>query len=180
MPKTLPLLAAALVVAGSFSLSAQTRRKTDNKLSPPASTSMTLGGQTITIEYNAPSARGRQVEGGLIPYGKPWRTGADAATTLTTGADLTIGDLRVPKGVYTLYTFAEPNSWQLIVNKQTGQWGTVYNEAQDLGRVPMQLTPLSSPVEKFEITLKPEGSGAGVLQMEWGKTRATVPVRLAR
>ncbi len=91
-----------------------------------------------------------------------------------------IGNLRVPQGVYTLYTFAEPNEWKLIVNKQTGQWGTVYNEAQDLGRVPMKLTPLSAPVEKLEITLKPESSDAGVLQMEWGKTRASVPVRLAK
>jgi hypothetical protein len=171
---------AALLAAGSIGLSAQARRKTDNKLSPSASAGMTLGGHAIAIEYNAPSARGRQVEGNLIPYGKVWRTGADAATTLTTDAGLMIGDLHVPKGVYTIYTFAEPDAWKLIVNKQIGQWGTVYNEAQDLGRVPMKLTQLSTPAEKFEIALKAETGDSGVLQMEWGTTRATVPVRLAK
>jgi Protein of unknown function (DUF2911). len=73
------------------------RRVTQNKLSPPADTSMTLGGHTITIEYNAPSARGRKVEGGLIPNDKPWRLGADSATTLTSDADIMIGDLACPR-----------------------------------------------------------------------------------
>ena len=163
------------LVAATVSLTASSRKATNNKLSPSASTSMQLGGHEILIEYNAPSARGRKVEGGLIPYTAPWRTGADSATTLTAGADLMIGSLRVPKGEYTLYTAASESGWKLIINKQTGQWGTEYNEAQDLGRVPMKLTKLSAPVEKFEITLK-----AGTLTMRWGTTEASVPVKLAQ
>jgi len=179
MFKTLILVLAGVVMAGMTLQAAQARRKTDNKLSPSASASMKLGGHTITIEYNAPSARGRKVEDGLIPYGKVWRTGADAATTLTTDAGLMIGDLRVPKGVYTIYTLANPDGWLLVINKQTGQWGTVYNESQDLGRVPMKLTALAAPAEKFEIILKQMDSNSGVLEMSWGKTGATVPIKLA-
>lgn len=148
------------------------RRKTENKMSPPAETSMKVGGQDVTIEYNAPSARARKVEGGLIPYGEVWRLGADSATTLTTNTNLKIGDLAVPKGVYTLYIAASEGGWKLAVNKQKGQWGTEYNEAQDLGRVPMKLTKLSAPVETLKITL-----ANGMLEIEWGSTKATVAVK---
>ena len=112
----------------------------NNKQSSPAETVMTLGSQTFTIEYNVPSARGRKVEGGLVPYGSIWRLGADAATTLTSTADLMIGNLHVPKGVHTLYILASEDGWKLVVNKQTGQWGLTYSEAQDLGRVDMKVS----------------------------------------
>jgi hypothetical protein len=147
------------------------RRVTQNKQSPPADTTMKVGGKDVTIEYNAPSARGRKVEGGLIPYGEVWRLGADSATTLTTDTNLKIGDLAVPKGVYTLYIAATEGAWKLVVNKQKGQWGTEYNESQDLGRVPLKLTRLSAPVETLKITLT-----GGMLEIEWGSTKASVPV----
>jgi hypothetical protein len=154
------------------------RKVTQNKLSPPADTSVKLGGHAVTIEYNAPSVRGRKVEGGLVPYGEVWRLGADSATTLTTEADLMIGNLRVPKGVHTLYILASESGWKLIVNKQTGQWGTVYNEPQDLGRADMKVTKLSQPVETLKIALVSGGS-AGTLEIEWGNTKAVVSIRLA-
>ena len=161
----LALCAAALIAAP--------RKATTNKLSPSATTSVKLGSTTVTIDYNAPSARNRKVEGGLIPYDSIWRAGADAATTLTTTGDLMIGDLHVPKGEYTLYVQAGDKGWQLAVNKQTGQWGTEYDKTQDLGRVPMKLKKLSAPVETFKIDLTATGS-TGVLAMTWGSTRATV------
>ena len=80
--------------------------------------------------------RGRKIMGGLVPYGKVWRTGANPATTLITKANLKIGTLDVPAGTYTIYTLPNEDQWLLIVNKQTGQWGTVYHEDQDLGRTP--------------------------------------------
>ncbi len=166
----------AVLVAGTLSAQTGNRRVTQNKLSPPASTSIKLQGHAITIEYNAPSARGRKVEGGLIPYGRWWRLGADSATTLTTDADVMIGDLKVPKGVHTLYILAtDANDWKLIVNNQTGQWGTQYDESKDLGRVPLKLTKLSSPVETLKISLEP----AGTLQIEWGETQASVAIKAA-
>jgi hypothetical protein len=171
--------AVALGALASMLLLAQTgnRKVTQNKLSPPAETSMKLGGSAVTIEYNAPSARGRKVEGGLVPYGKVWRLGADSATTLTTGADIMIGDLRVPKGVHTLYVMAAEDGWKLIVNKQTGQWGTQYDQAQDLGRVDLKTTKLSQPAEKLSISLEPGGSYAGTLAIQWGSTKAVAPIK---
>lgn len=173
--------AIALGILASLVLMAQTgnRKVTQNKMSPPAETSMQLGGSAVTIEYNAPSVRGRQVEGGLVPYGEVWRLGADAATTLTTGSEIVIGNLRVPKGVHTLYILASEGSWKLIVNKQTGQWGTQYSEGQDLGRVDLKTTKLSKPVEKLNISLKPGGANAGTLEIEWGSTKAVAPVKAA-
>ena len=149
------------------------RKVTQNKLSPPADTSLTAAGKVTTIEYNAPSARGRKVEGGLIPNGSVWRLGADSATTLTTDADLTIGDLKVPKGVYTLYLLGGESEWKLIVNKQTGQWGTEYDESKDLGRISMKLTKLTEAAETLKITLK----SPGVLEVVWGNSLATVSVK---
>ena len=105
--------------------------------SPPATANVTFAGKTVTIEYNKPSMRGRQIMGGLVPYGQVWRTGANPATSLMTPVPLHVGNLLVPAGNYTVYSVPsqDPDKWMLIINKQTGQWGTEYNQAQDLGRV---------------------------------------------
>jgi hypothetical protein len=178
--KTLTSMALSLaMIGGSLAiLTAQTgnRKVTQNAQSPPADTHMTIGGKKITIEYNAPSARGRKVEGGLIPYGSVWRLGADSATTLTTEADLKIGDLSVPAGVYTLYIDASPGGWMLVVNKQKGQWGTVYNKDQDLGRVQLKNTRQRMPVETLKISLTAAGGKTGTLDIEWGMTKASLPI----
>src|SRR5688572_2972596 len=96
-------------------------------LSPGVKVETEIAGKTITVAYSAPSKRGREIMGGLVPYGKVWRTGANAATTLTTSTDLMIGNLHVPAGTYSLYTIPGEKEWTLIVNKQTGQWGTNYD-----------------------------------------------------
>ena len=103
------------------------------KPSPAAETSVTINGKKIAIKYSAPSVRGRKIFGGLVPYGEVWRAGANEATSLTTEANLDINGLKVPAGNYTLYVLPEANQWQLIVNKQTGQWGTVYNQPRTSG-----------------------------------------------
>jgi hypothetical protein len=177
--KILTFSTAALAAVAILTAATGNRQVTENAKSPSAETAMTLGGKNVTIEYNAPSARNRKVEGELISYHEIYRMGADAATTLTTETDMKIGDLNVPKGVFTLYLQAkESGDWQLVVNKQTKQWGTVYNQDQDLGRTAMKLTKLSSPVETFKITLTPRGPVAGELTVEWGHTKATVPVKV--
>jgi hypothetical protein len=169
------LTISAIALAAVATLTAQTgnRGVTQNPKSPSAETSVKIGGASITIEYNAPSARGRKVEGGLIPYDNIYRMGADNATTMTTTKDIMLGDLKVPAGVHTLYLQAsESGPWELAVNNQTKQWGTVYNKDQDLGRTAMKLTKLSSPVETFKITLTQHD-----LSVEWGNTKATVPIK---
>ena len=91
-------------------------------------------GKKITIEYGRPYLKGRKVGQELAPYGKVWRTGADEATALTTEVDLNIGGVKMPAGKYTLYTLPSEGTWKLIINKETGQWGTKYDEGQDLAR----------------------------------------------
>ena len=168
--------------AGAIALAATANRHAQpNSLSPADETQVMLGNQqAVIVEYNAPAARGRKVEGGLIPYDSWYRLGADAATTLTTDADVMFGDLRVPRGVHTLFLYATANGpWKLIVNKQTGQWGLEYHEDQDLGRVPMKMTKLDQPVERFNITLKKTGEKTATLAISWGNTKAEVAVKLA-
>jgi len=144
------------------------------KPSPPAEAHVTIDGKLISIKYSAPSMRGRHIFGGLVPYGKVWRAGANEATALHTDADLEFADLKVPKGDYTLYILPEDNRWTLIVNKQTGQWGTEYDQAQDLGRVPLELSKAPSPIERFQITLSSKGGKSGRLQFAWDTTVATI------
>lgn len=143
--------------------------------SPPADTSVTIAQKKISITYHAPSMHGRTIFGGLEPYHKVWRAGANEATALHTDADLTMGTLNVPKGDYTLFIWLDPNQWQLIVNKQTGQWGLEYHQDQDLGRVPMQMSKPPAPIDTFKIALTQTGANRGLLTMEWENTIASVP-----
>lgn len=136
----------------------------------------TIASQKITVDYGAPSMRGRKIMGGVVPYGKVWRAGANEATTLNTDADLMIGDVAVPKGTYTLYTIPGEKEWTLVINKQAGQWGGTYDHEQDLGRVPMKVSILPAPVETFAITVKPTSGRQGQLELEWETTQAVVPI----
>ncbi|MHB1021550.1 MAG: DUF2911 domain-containing protein [Acidobacteriaceae bacterium] len=145
-------------------------------LSPPEKTSVTLEGKTITIDYSAPSMRGRKIMGGLVPYGQVWRTGANAATSFTTEANLKIGDLTVPVGKYTLYTLPSEGTWKLIINKQTGQWGLTYNQAQDLGRVDMRRRALQPAQERFNISFVNTREKSTELHLKWENTDVFVPV----
>ena len=143
--------------------------------SPHETTKATIGGAAISIEYGRPYMRGRKIVGALVPYDRVWRTGADAATTLTTSKPLIIGTAAVPAGKVTLYTLPSESGWKLIVNKQTGQWGTEYDQAQDLARVDLTTRALSTPVDQLTIAIEPAGSG-GVLKISWETTELTVPV----
>jgi hypothetical protein len=134
-----------------------------------------VGGATITVDYGRPLARGRKLLGNVISYDRVWRTGANAATQLTTSAPITLGGLSVPAGAYTLWTVPRVGRVDLILNKQTGQWGTEYGRAHDLGTVPMKSDSLATPVEQFTISIEPGGGRNGTLAMEWGTFRWTVP-----
>jgi hypothetical protein len=109
----------------------------------------------------------------LVPFGQVWRTGADEATTLTTDADLMIGNLKVPKGTYGLFTLPGQASWQLIVNTVPKQWGAFkYDAGKDLGRTEMKVSAAPKPVEQFTIAIEPAGS-KGVIRMSWENTVAS-------
>jgi hypothetical protein len=144
--------------------------------SPPATAQVSLNGKQVTIKYNAPSMRGRKVVGGLVPYGEVWRTGANPATTLVTATNLKIGTLEVPAGTYTIYTLPSASQWLLIVNKQTGQWGTEYHQEQDLGRTPMQGKTLSAPQEVMSISFENTKGNTTQLHVKWETTDEYVTV----
>lgn len=149
------------------------------KPSPDATADITLGGKKITITYNQPSVRGRKIMGGLVPYGEVWRTGANSATALTTPVNLMVGGTTVPAGQYTLYSLPGENSWKLIINKQTGQWGTEYNQGEDLARVDMKVSHASAPVEQFLISWHKNSETEADLVFEWENTRVSVPVKVS-
>lgn len=146
--------------------------------SPNADADVTLKGKGIHIKYASPQMHGRVIMGGLVPYGKVWRTGANSATSLTTEIDLKIGDLTVPAGSYTLFTIpAAPGTpWQLIVNKQTGQWGLEYHQEQDLGRVPMKFSKLSTAQEGMSISFEHTNGNSTELHIKWEKTDESVKI----
>jgi hypothetical protein len=146
-------------------------------LSPPAKAEATIGGKKITIDYSAPSKRNRTIMGELVPFDQVWRTGANAATTLTTTGDLMIGNVHVPAGTYSLFTIPSKDHWTLIVSKQTGLWGSnKYDQKQDLGRVRMTVKPVADTVETFAIDVKPTGEKNGALSLTWENTQAIVPI----
>jgi hypothetical protein len=138
--------------------------------SPPATASVTVAGGTIDIRYNTPQMRGRKIMGGLVPYGKVWRTGANPATTIITSVPLKFGALLVPAGTHTLYSLPSEETWQLILNNQTGQWGTVYDQAKDLGRIPMQAKPMSAPQEGMSIRFENTTPTSTELHIRWETT----------
>jgi len=166
--------AAALLAAASVAWAQQ---------SPPSSESKIFGGKTISIAYSAPSVRGR--EGKL--FGKDgrigqdrtypvWRAGANAATKFHTDAALDVNGLAVPAGDYTLYVdLTDPANWKLIINKQTGQWGLTYDQAQDLGRAAMTMAKPPALVEVLKYTLTDLGGNKGTLSLAWENVVATVP-----
>ena len=166
-----------LAVAASLAAAAPCVAQ-QQRLSPADSTEMTLAGRQLTIVYSGPSARGRVIYGGLVPWDRVWRTGANEATSLRTEANLRIGDAEVPAGDYTLYSIPNSDAWTLIVSRQTGQWGTEYHEDMDLARVEMKIEELDEPSERFRITLEASGPEEGRLVMEWEKTRVSVPIKM--
>lgn len=151
-------------------------RKQDNPLVAPKEISIAINGKTINISYSAPSMRGRKIfgDGGILNSTSIWRAGADEATCLHTDADLAIGTLAVPKGDYALWVELNGGKWQLIVNKQAGQWGTDYEQSTNLGKVAMTMSKPPAPVEQFKMTLAAAGAGKGKLEMVWENTMASV------
>jgi hypothetical protein len=147
-------------------------------LSPRDTASAEVGGANVTIDYSRPAMRGRKVFGGIVPWNQVWRLGANAATQLITDHDLVIGDTTIPAGTYSLWGVLTPSGWTLVVNHQHGQWGTVHDAAQDFARIPLAVSSLDEPVERFTISVTPSGSDGGTISMEWAKRRGTVRFRV--
>jgi hypothetical protein len=137
----------------------------------------TIGPATLTVVYGRPLARGRQLLGEVIAYDYFWRTGANEATEFTTSAPITLGGIALPAGAYTLWTVPRANGRvELVVNSQTGQWGTQHDAARDIARAPLRTETLADTVEKFTIAIERSGTGHGTLSMAWGTFRWTAPI----
>jgi len=147
----------------------------EKRASPHDTVKASIDGAAISVTYGRPYMKGRKIFGGLEPYGKVWRLGADEATILETDKALMIGPIHVNPGKISLYTLLDEKQWKLVLNKQVGQWGTEYSQAQDLARVDMKTEKLAAPVEQLTITIEknPAGKG-GLLVAQWETTKASV------
>ena len=140
-------------------------------MSPRDTARATLGSAQLTVDYGRPARRGRTLVGDLIPYGEVWRTGANAATQLTTTAPITLAGVALRPGTYTLWTLPTRDGVSLVINGQSGQWGTEYDARRDIARRPMTVDSLPANVERFTIRID-----QGSLIMEWGTFRWSAPL----
>jgi hypothetical protein len=153
------------------------------RVSPHETVNADIDGSAVTIVYGRPytkdpkSGAPRKIWGELVPFGKVWRTGADEATLLTTKQSLDIGGTTVPAGTYSLFTLPEANGAKLIVNKQTGQWGTKYDEKQDLARIDMKKEAVDKAVDQFTIAIDKNPAGGGTLKLTWENTQYSVALK---
>lgn len=150
------------------------------QLSVRDTTRATIGAARLAVDYGRPLARGRKLLGDVVPFDNVWRTGANAATQFTTSAPITLAGIAMAPGTYTLWTIPRANGdAELIVNKQSGQWGTEYDAARDLGKARMQTGTASAPVERFTISIVGADDKRGTLAIEWGPFRWTAPIVVA-
>ena|SRR5579864_1786730 len=177
MKKSIAICAAALFGLAVLTTSALAQQDKSKRPSPPASADCTLAaGKTIHVDYSSPRMKGRKIYGGLVPWDKVWRAGANEATTFVISSDVTVGDKDVPAGPYTLFTIPSADKWVLIISKKTGEWGIPFPGDQfDFARTDMQVSKLDAPLENFTISFDDAG-GACTLRMDWETTRASVKI----
>ena len=180
--RKLNLVILAAIIGLTSPLLAQQRRA-----SPHETVSAVIDGNRVTIVYGRPytkdprSGENRKIWGGLVPYGKVWRTGADEATLLVLQKPIAVGDTIIPAGAYSLYTLPdESGTSKLIVNKQVGQWGTQYDEKQDLVRLELKKENVSAPVDQFTVSVSRNSSGGGIIKLAWENTQYSLAFTAAK
>lgn len=150
------------------------------KASPEATVEYKRDGTEISVFYNRPSKKGREIFGGLEPYGKVWRTGANEATTFTTNKDLTISGKSLPAGKYTLWTIPEKDTWTVIFNGKQYGWGVDFSQKAsrepeaDVLQVQIPTETLTSPLEQFTISFD---ETAPAMVLAWDRTKVAVPLK---
>jgi Protein of unknown function (DUF2911) len=180
------LVAAATLVSSPSAMAQAAKKKQRQRISPHDTITATIDGAEVKLVYGRPytkdpkSGEMRKIWGGLVPYGKVWRTGADEATLLTIAAPIEIGGTSLAAGTYSLFTVpAEDGSAKLVINKKTGQWGIPYNEesekANELARIDLKKTSLDQKIDQFTMAIEPQSSGGGELKMMWENTQYSVP-----
>jgi Protein of unknown function (DUF2911) len=177
MNKVRCMIVALVVAAGAALVATPTvAQQKGGRASPHDDVYTKVGGKLVTIYYGRPNAKGRQIWGGLVPYGKAWRAGADEATTLVTQAPIMVGDKEIPAGAYTLYMVPEEKgTTKLAISKKLGAWGIPVDEKEDLTRVDMKKDSVKDKLEQFTITFD-KGTPGPTLKMAWENTAYSVPI----
>lgn len=172
--------AALLVAASSASAQKITPMGAGDGGSPHVKAEWTVAGANVAITYGRPSLKGRP-EATMMPLNKPWRTGADVASILTTDKALKFGTVTLQPGNYTLNTQPGETAWTLLLGKLSaeGQWGIPYRPELEIGKVPMTLSRNASPVEMVTFAIDPSATG-GTLHVEWGTKKASVPFTVVK
>jgi hypothetical protein len=185
MNKLKSILAMGAIIASTLPLMAQQKR-----VSPHETISAVIDGNRVTVVYGRPytkdpkTGENRKIWGGLVPYGKVWRTGADEATLLVTQKPILFGEMTIPAGAYTFFTLPqEDGTAKLIINKQVGQWGVgpgSYDEKQDVARIDLKKDALDAPVDQFTMAVSKNPAGGGLLKMTWENTQFSAPFNVQK
>lgn len=183
MKRTISFLAMAVaLMVSALPLLAQQKRA-----SPHETISTVVDGSRVVLVYGRPyttkpgTTDARKIWGGLVPYGKVWRTGADEATLLISQKPLVFGDTTIPAGAYTLFTLPqEDGTAKLIISKDLGEWGLQYKEADDLARVDLTKSTLDTPVDQFTMAITKTPGGGGAIKMSWETTEYSVPFTIQK
>jgi hypothetical protein len=180
MNKLKSIIVVAAIFVSALPLLAQQKR-----VSPHETIGAVIDGNRVTIVYGRPytkkpgTSENRKIWGGLVPYGKVWRMGADEATLLITQNPIVFGEATVPAGAFTLWTLPnEDGTAKLIINKQIGQWGegaTVYDEKDDVARINLKKEVLDAPVDQLTMAIEKDPAGGGVLKMSWENAQFSAP-----
>ncbi len=172
----------AALIATSFSISTQNLQAQGLKVpapSPAQTLKQSFALSEITVEYSRPSAKGRTIYGDLVPFGKPWRTGANGATKITFGENVTVEGLAVPAGTYALYSIPNKDSWELMLYKDLTLGGNVadYKATEELGRFKVKPTMLASKVETFTVNIADIAPNMANIELLWEQTRVAFSVK---
>lgn len=172
------LIALVVLVVVAFGVLRYMRIQT-KKASPEETVTFVLDDFHIAIDYSRPSKKGRAIFGGLVPYGKVWRTGANEATTFTVNKAITFGGASVAPGTYTLWTIPGPDQWTVVLNSKMYGWGIDFDgNAQrdpqaDVAKANVPVTSLTEPVEQFTIEVVKDPTA---LTLKWDNVAVSVPL----
>lgn len=171
--KSIGLVAAALVTVSGTALAQELKLP---RPSPNASVSQTIGLTDVKITYSRPGVKGRTIWGGLVPYDKVWRTGANEATRFEVSGDVTINGQPLPAGFYSLHTIPNPDEWTIIFNKEAEQWGSYgYDESKNALKI--KVKPEKAPfMERMQFSIPEVTPSSAVVELRWENLRVPFTV----
>lgn len=167
------LLVATILFA---TLSADAQQLRTPAPSPTQTLQQDFGISSVQLIYSRPAMKGRKIFGDLVPFGKVWRTGANQATRIKFADDVSIGGKPLKAGEYAIFTIPNENEWEIIINKGSENWGTVYKQEDDLLRVKVKPTQLNSAVENFTMQFENITPTSTDLAIMWDKTAVRLPI----